>query len=149
MSTGKYISITTINYPTEGVKTIAKTKTDWTILAVADRKTPPDWDCQNVRLLSIEEQKAFDSNFAKECPLDHYAGKNIGYLNNARIMELLSDIRLSDDPNQIGSNMRICYERLVEAQIISQEELHLVDLWLKDIEEFNKNVEMVPAGNLI
>lgn len=329
MSTGKFIVITTINYPAKAIKTIAKTKQDWTILAVADRKTPPDWNCQNIRLLSIEEQMTFDSNFVQECPSDHYARKNIGYLkairdgaeviaetdddnipkenfltsvnqnvkgrlvrkcgwenvythftdkriwprgfpleyinrsfekssplsdesvfdcpiqqylvddnpdvdaiyrmttkvdtkfwsntvilsegtfcpfnsqntiwwpdafvllylpclvsfrmtdiwrsfiaqiclykagkkvafgqatmsqvrnehslirdfadeitgylNNTRIMELLSDIRLSDEPNQIGPNMRACYERLVEAEIIPQDELRLVDLWLKDI----------------
>jgi len=329
MSTGKFIVITTINYPAKAIKTIAKTKQDWTILAVADRKTPPDWNCQNIRLLSIEEQMTFDSNFVQECPLDHYARKNVGYLkairdgaeviaetdddnipkenfltsldqsvkgrlvkkagweniyrhftderiwprgfpleyinrsletpspltgesvfdcpiqqylvddnpdvdaiyrmttkvdtkfwsntvilsegtfcpfnsqntiwwpdafallylpclvsfrmtdiwrsfiaqiclykagkkvafgqatmsqvrnehslirdfadeiagylNNTRIMEMLSDIRLSDEPNQIGPNMRACYERLVEAEIIPQDELRLVDLWLKDI----------------
>ena len=66
-----------------------------------------------------------------------------------KYIELLSDISLSDDPNQIGPNMRICYERLVEATIVSQDELHLVDLWLKDIEKFNKNTETVPAGNII
>jgi hypothetical protein len=329
MSTGKFIVITTINYPAKAIKTIAKTKQDWTILAVADRKTPPDWNCQNIRLLSIEEQMTFDSNFVQECPSDHYARKNVGYLkairdgaeviaetdddnipkenfltsvnqnvkgrlvrkcgwenvythftdkriwprgfpleyinrsfeessplsdesvfdcpiqqylvddnpdvdaiyrmttkvdtkfwsntvilsegtfcpfnsqntiwwpdafallylpclvsfrmtdiwrsfiaqiclykagkkvafgqatmsqvrnehslirdfadeiagylNNTRIMEMLSDIRLSDEPNQIGPNMRACYERLVEAEIIPQDELRLVDLWLKDI----------------
>jgi hypothetical protein len=344
MSTDKYIILTTINHPSQAVKTIAKMKKDWTILAVADRKTPPDWNCQDVRLLSLHEQKAFDSNFAQKCPLDHYARKNIGYLkairdgarviaetdddnipkenfltslnqrikgrlvkksgweniythftderiwprgfpleyinrsfettspltgesvfdcpiqqylvdgdpdvdaiyrlttqvdtkfrpntvvlsegtfcpfnsqntiwwpeafvllylpgsvsfrmtdiwrsfiaqiclyktgkhvgfglatmlqarnehslvrdfadeipgylNNARIMELLRNSRLSDDPNQIGPNMRICYERLVEAQIVSQNELHLVDLWLKDIEEFNKSFEMATVENL-
>jgi hypothetical protein len=41
--------------------------------------------------------------------------------------------------------MRICYERLTEAQIVSQDGLHLVDLWLKDIEQFTKNIEMVEA----
>jgi len=63
-------------------------------------------------------------------------------------MELLSSIKLSDNPNQIGTNMRICYERLVEAHIVSQNELHLVDLWLKDIEEFHKNIEMATVENL-
>jgi hypothetical protein len=345
MTTEKYIILTTINYPTEGVKTIASTKKDWNILAVADRKTPLDWNSPNVRLMSMVEQKEFDSKFAQECPPDHYARKNIGYLkairdgariiaetdddnipnekfltslnqsvkgrlvkksgwaniyrhftneriwprgfpleyinrsqeapsplsgesvfdcpiqqylvdgdpdvdaiyrlttkakikflpntivisqgtfcpfnsqntiwwpdafallylpctvsfrmtdiwrsfiaqiclykagkqiafgratmfqernqhslirdftdeitgylNNARIMELLSDTMLSDDPSQIGPNMRICYEQLVEAQIVPQDELHFVDLWLKDIEKFNKNIEIVPAANLI
>ncbi|MHC4727831.1 MAG: STELLO glycosyltransferase family protein [Planctomycetota bacterium] len=344
MTTEKYIILTTINYPSQAVKTIAKMKKDWTILAVADRKTPLDWNCQDVRLLSLEKQKEFDSNFAQECPLDHYSRKNIGYLkairdgaqiivetdddnipkenfltsldqsvkgrmvnkpgweniyrhftdkkiwprgfpleyinqsfettsplpdefvfdcpiqqylvdgdpdvdaiyrlttkvktkfrpntvvisegtfcpfnsqntiwwpdafallylpssvsfrmtdiwrsfiaqiclyktgkhvafgqatmfqarnkhnlsrdfadeipgylNNARIMELLSNVRLSDDPNQIGPNMRICYEQLVEAQIVLKDELHLVDLWLKDIEQFSKNIEMATVESL-
>jgi hypothetical protein len=344
MLTEKYIILTTINYPTEGVKTIAKTKKDWTILAVADRKTPPAWCCQNVRLLSLDQQREFDSSYAKECPLDHYARKNIGYLkairdgarviaetdddnipkenylvsvnqsvkgrlikksgweniyrhftderiwprgfplerinksfqgvspltnesvfdcpiqqylvdgdpdvdaiyrlttntdikfrpntvvlsegtfcpfnsqntiwwpdafvllylpgsvsfritdiwrsfiaqiclykagkhlafrqatmfqarnrhnlikdftdeisgylNNAIIIELLNDTGLSDNPNRIGTNMRICYERLVEANIIPKEELHLVDLWLKDIKEFSENREMATAESL-
>ena len=66
-----------------------------------------------------------------------------------KYIELPSNISLSDDSNQIGPNMRICYERLVEAKIVSQDELPLVDLWLKDIGEFNKNIEMVPAEILI
>ena len=344
MSTGKYIILTTINYPTQAVKAMAKTKKDWTIFAVADRKTPLDWSCKDVLMMSIKEQKEFGSNFAQECPFNHYARKNIGYLkairdgaqviaetdddnvpkenfltyldqsikgrlvkksgweniyrhftedriwprgfplehinrsfevispltsesvfdcpiqqylvdgdpdvdaiyrlttqvdiklcpntvvlsegtfcpfnsqntiwwpeafvllylpssvsfrmtdiwrsfiaqiclykagkhvafgqatmfqarnehslvrdfvdeipgylNNARIMELLSNIRLSDDPNQIGSNMHLCYERLIEAGIIQQNELHLVDLWLKDVGEFSKNTEMVTVENL-
>jgi hypothetical protein len=337
MLTGKFIIITTINYPAQAVKTIAKTKRDWTILAVADRKTPPDWSCQNVQLLSIDDQMAFDSDFVQECPFDHYARKNVGYLkairdgaqviaetdddnipkenfltsvnqsvkgrlveksgwenvythftdkriwprgfpleyinqsfeassslngesvfdcpiqqylvdgnpdvdaiyrlttkvdmkfqpntvvlsegtfcpfnsqntiwwpdafallylpssvsfrvtdiwrsfiaqiclhkagkkvafgqatmfqarnehslvrdfadeidgylNNAGIMELLSNIRLSNEPNQIGTNMRVCYERLVEAKIVPQNELRLVDLWLKDIGRFAKHCD--------
>ena len=63
-------------------------------------------------------------------------------------MELLSDTSLSDDPNQIGPNMRICYERLVEAKIVSPDELRLVDLWLKDIKQFSKKTVMVTAENL-
>jgi hypothetical protein len=78
-----------------------------------------------------------------------FADEISGYLNNARIMELLSDISLSDDPNQIGPNMRACYERLAEVKIVSQDELNLVDLWLKDIKQFSKNIETVSAGNLI
>ena len=341
---GKFIVLTTVNYPTEAVKTIAKNKRDWTILAVADKKTPIDWNCQDVRLFSIEEQKEFESKFAQECLFNHYARKNIGYLkaiqegaeivvetdddnipkenflntinqnitgrlvkksgwenvyrhftneriwprgfpleyinrsfetispfadesifdcpiqqylvdgdpdvdaiyrlttkvdtkfnpntivlsertfcpfnsqntiwwpdafallylpctvsfrmtdiwrsffaqiclykagkniafgqatmfqnrnehnlikdfadeipgylNNSKIMELLREIGLSDDPNQIGPNMRTCYERLVKAQIISKDELRLVDLWLMDIKELSKNTEMVTAENL-
>ena len=77
-----------------------------------------------------------------------FADEISGYLNNAMIMELLSDTCLSDDPIQIGSNMRICYERLIEEKIVSQEELRFVDLWLKDIKKFSKNTEAVPAVNI-
>jgi hypothetical protein len=70
-----------------------------------------------------------------------FADEIDGYLNNAGIMELLSNIRLSDEPNQIGPNMRVCYERLVEAKIVPQNELHLVDLWLKDIGRFAKHCD--------
>ena len=71
-----------------------------------------------------------------------------GYLNNSKIMELLSDIELSNNPDQIGHNMRSCYERLAEEQIISQDELRLLDLWLKDIKEFSKNSEKITIENL-
>jgi hypothetical protein len=342
MQTDKYIILTTINYPTEGIKKIAKLKKNWNILVVADRKTPLDWDYQNVKMLSVNQQKAFESSFAQECPPDHYARKNIGYLkairdgarviaetdddnipndkflisvnqkvkgrlvkkfgweniyrhftderiwprgfpleyinqsfetispltnesifdcsiqqhltdgdpdvdaiyrltikvqtkfrpntvvlsegtfcpfnsqntiwwpdafvllylpgsvsfrmtdiwrsfvaqtclhkagkniafrqatmyqarnkhslirdfadeisgylNNAKIMEILHSTELSDNPYQIGMNMRICYERLVEANIIPRDELRLVDLWLKDIEKFSVNTGMVTAN---
>ena len=344
MSKEKYIILTTINYPSHAVKTIAQMKKDWTILAVADRKTPTNWNCQNIQLLSLEDQKELDSNFAQECPTDHYCRKNIGYLkaikdgaqviaetdddnipkenfltsvnknvkgrlvkktgweniyqhftdqriwprgfplehinpsleihsplsgeavfdcpiqqflvdgdpdvdaiyrlttqvvikfhpntivlsegifcpfnsqntiwwpeafpllylpslvnfrmtdiwrsfiaqiclyktdkhvafgqatmfqarnehnltrdfadeipgylDNARIMELLCSTKLSENPKQIGQNMRICYEQLVEAKIVGQNELHFVDLWLKDIKQFSKNIEMVTVGSL-
>ncbi len=334
MSKEKFIVITTINNPTRAVRAIANMKEDWTILVVADRKTPLNWSCQNVRLFSIKDQMEFDSDYARQCPLDHYARKNIGYLkairdgaqviaetdddnipkenflssvnqsvkgrpaensgwenvyihfadnriwprgfpleyiyrsfeapgqltseslfdcpiqqylvdgdpdvdaiyrltiktdtkfrsntvilsegtfcpfnsqntiwwpdvfvllylpctvsfrvtdiwrsfvaqiclhkagknvafgpatmfqarnehslirdfadeipgylNNARIMELLSNINLLDGPEHIVLNMRLCYERLVEAEIIPKTELHLLDLWLKDIEQFSK-----------
>ena len=36
----------------------------------------------------------------------------------------------------------------IPEQLVSQDELHLVDLWLKDIKQFSKNIEKVPAGNL-
>jgi hypothetical protein len=81
--------------------------------------------------------------------LKDFADETPGYLNNSKIMELLSNIRLLDNPHQIGPNMRTCYERLVEEQIVSEDELHLVDLWLKDIKEFSKKTKLVTAENLI
>jgi hypothetical protein len=56
-----------------------------------------------------------------------------GYLNNVRIMEILTSLPLSDTPDDMGNNLRLCYEKLVEEKIVPPEELHLVDLWLQDL----------------
>jgi hypothetical protein len=118
MLTEKYIILTTINYPTEGVKTIAKTKKDWTILAVADRKTPPAWCCQNVRLLSLDQQREFDSSYAKECPLDHYARKNIGYLKAIR--DGARVIAETDDDNIPKENYLVSVNQSVKGRLIKK-----------------------------
>lgn len=59
-----------------------------------------------------------------------------GYLNNTRIIELLSGLTLSNLPNKTGENLRLCYEKLIEAEIIPQDELHLVDLWLEELSQY-------------
>lgn len=95
--TREFIIITTINPPTQAIKTIVKTRNDWNILIVADKKTPLDWSCQNTNLLSVEDQLAFDSAFARECPWNHYARKNIGYLK--AIKDGAEVIAETDDDN--------------------------------------------------
>jgi hypothetical protein len=87
-------------------------------------------------MYQTRNEHTLTKDFADEIP---------GYLNNSRIMELLSSTTLSDNPNQIGSNMRACYERLVEAGIVRRDELHLVDLWLRDMRQFTENVRLVAA----
>jgi len=118
MLTKKYIILTTINYPTEGIKTIAKIKKDWNIVAVADRKTPLDWYCQNVRMLSIEEQKEFDSSYAQECPLDHYARKNIGYLKAIRDDAMV--IAETDDDNIPKENFLTSVNQMVKGRLVKK-----------------------------
>jgi hypothetical protein len=76
MPENKFIVITTINYPTEGVKKIAQICPDWNIVIVGDRKTPNDWSCEGVQFLSIEDQLTLNNAFAKECPVNHYARKS-------------------------------------------------------------------------
>jgi len=117
MSKERFIVITTINYPTRSIKTIANNKRDWTILVVADRKTPLDWNCQNVEQLSIKDQMTFDSEYARQCPLDHYARKNIGYLkaikDGARVIAETDDDNIPKD-NFLSSVSRNIKGRLVE-----------------------------------
>ncbi len=79
MSPNGAIVITTINPPTEAVRRIADTCAGWTFLVVGDKKTPADWRWDGVTFLSAAEQMGM-GRFAAECPFNHYARKNVGYL---------------------------------------------------------------------
>lgn len=76
----KTIVITTINPPTEAVRKIAATCLDWTFLVIGDRKTPADWSYPGVTFISAAAQLESGGAFAAECPFNHYARKNAGYL---------------------------------------------------------------------
>lgn len=93
---GKFIVITTINHPTPAVKKIAEIP-DFKTIIVADKKTPADFNCQNTFLLSLPDQLALDSDFAKKCPYNHYSRKNIGYIK--AIAEGATLIAETDDDN--------------------------------------------------
>lgn len=80
----KAIIITTINPPTAAVQKIAKDHSDWDFLIVGDKKTPADWQWENTTLLSVADQAAMDSAYAAACPFNHYARKNIGYIQAIR-----------------------------------------------------------------
>ena len=75
----KFIVITTIFPPTEAVIKFAKMK-DWQLVVVGDRKTPKQWQLNNVIYLSPNEQLRLFPKFANALPWDSYSRKNIGYL---------------------------------------------------------------------
>jgi hypothetical protein len=81
MSRSGTIIITTINHPTEAVRKIAATRPDWEFLVIGDRKTPQDWEWPGVHFFSVDDQIAAVGKFAEECPFNHYARKNAGYLH--------------------------------------------------------------------
>jgi hypothetical protein len=56
-----------------------------------------------------------------------------GYLNNQRIVDLLSSIPLRQGKTAIMENLLICYDRLVAAEIFDVREIGLVQMWCKDI----------------
>lgn len=80
MSQQPSIIITTINPPTEGVREVARFSDRWKVIVVGDRKTPADWQHPGVEFIGAAEQTTMDSAFARECPFNHYARKNVGYL---------------------------------------------------------------------
>ena len=75
----KYIIITSIFQPTKAVKAFAKLK-DYQLIVVGDKKSPKNYNCDNVTFLSIEDQKKFDYPILNDLPYNHYCRKMIGYL---------------------------------------------------------------------
>jgi hypothetical protein len=73
-------------------------------------------------------------DFADEIP---------GYLLNRRIVGCLEPLQLSHSPDDIGHNLRICYEALAAAEIMDRRELLLLDAWLKDL----TTIGLIPAAN--
>lgn len=80
MKSDRWIIITTINHPSEAILRIAELCPDWNILVVGDRKTPANWHCHGVRFLSIDEQASMPFSLSQHAPFNHYARKNLGYL---------------------------------------------------------------------
>jgi STELLO glycosyltransferases len=56
-----------------------------------------------------------------------------GYLNNAKICQLLGELRLKPGRKAVIENMRRCYETLVENGIFPAKELPLLKAWLADL----------------
>lgn len=59
-----------------------------------------------------------------------------GYLLNNKIKSILEKAPLKSGVSNINSNLRVCYELLIEHGIInSSKELELLDAWLEDLEK--------------
>ncbi|MFN0111790.1 MAG: STELLO glycosyltransferase family protein [Blastocatellia bacterium] len=57
-----------------------------------------------------------------------------GYTRNAEMVDLLERLSLGTGPAAVNSNLRICYEALVQAGFFPQKELELVEAWLSDLQ---------------
>lgn len=118
MQEKKFIIITTINYPTEGVKKIATNCQDWNLLIIGDKKTPSDWNWEGIEFLSVQAQTMLDSTFAQECPFNHYARKNIGYLQ--AIQSGAEVIAETDDDNIPYDGFLNAIDKYVEGQLVQK-----------------------------
>lgn len=56
-----------------------------------------------------------------------------GYLNNERIKVALDELNLGEGTDAIPANLRKCYARLCEMDLIGKDELPLLDAWLLDL----------------
>lgn len=59
-----------------------------------------------------------------------------GYLNNAKIATVLQKLELQAGTEHLAENMRRCYRALVAMNIVGEQELTLLDAWLKDLQLF-------------
>lgn len=93
------VVITSIQAPTPAVRAFARLK-GHTLIVVGDRRTPSGWQCPGAHYLSAAWQRRCPFALARRLPWNHYARKNLGYLEAARRRAGL--IAESDDDNLPG-----------------------------------------------
>ena len=76
----KFIVITSIFNPTEAVISFSK-NTEYELIVAGDKKSPADWKCENVKYLSVNDQKQIGNHLNKVLPFNHYCRKMMGYLD--------------------------------------------------------------------
>lgn len=78
--------VTTIGKPNQALRSLASgaVRANWQFIAIGDRKSPADFTLDGCRFYSLEMQLDTGLAFARDCPVNHYARKNIGYLLAAR-----------------------------------------------------------------
>lgn len=91
-----FIIITSIFKPTEAIHKFAALS-NYELVVVGDKKSPADWQCDNVTFLSVDEQERQGLEICKRLPYNHYGRKLVGYLYAIRNgAEIIID---TDDDN--------------------------------------------------
>lgn len=75
----RYIIITSIFSPSVAVRKFASID-GYDLIVVGDKKTPPDWNCENVDFISLKAQQPIATALSDAIPLNHYSRKMIGYV---------------------------------------------------------------------
>lgn len=60
-----------------------------------------------------------------------------GYNNNAQIIKSLKELDLKEGFDNIPSNMKLCYNALIELGLVDQRENDLLDAWFEDLSNLN------------
>jgi STELLO glycosyltransferases len=72
-------------------------------------------------------------------PMRDFRDEIPGYLNNRRIAETLEGLNLASGVENIGANLRLCYESLVRIAILETRELDLLEAWIEDFAAIRKS----------
>jgi len=59
-----------------------------------------------------------------------------GYTNNDKIYNSLKELKLKEGIQNIPVNMKVCYQKLIEMNLVDEKEMNLLDSWFKDIEHY-------------
>lgn len=76
------VVVTSISAPNQSLRDLASgcRRHGGRFYVIGDEASPRDFSLDGCRFSSIEAQRATGFEFARQCPLRHYARKNIGYL---------------------------------------------------------------------
>ena len=64
-----------------------------------------------------------------------------GYKNYSIVIDELTKLSLAEGPENIPSNLKICYKKLIDTGIFKPLELEFVNLWLVDLESLKINLQ--------
>jgi hypothetical protein len=78
MTPSKFLVITTVNAPSEGIAEFCKWP-GWQVVVVGDRRTPENWEQKGAVYLDMVEQYDRFKDFAKAVPENTYTRKMMGY----------------------------------------------------------------------
>jgi hypothetical protein len=62
-----------------------------------------------------------------------------GYSNAALIYESLKNLDLKEGEENIANNMKICYQKLVDLELVGKSEMDLLNSWINDVNRLNLN----------
>jgi hypothetical protein len=74
------IVITSIFAPTKAVNKFAALA-DYQLVVAGDKKSPVQWEAENVTYLSVQDQEAMGMGMSAKLPYNHYGRKMMGYLH--------------------------------------------------------------------
>lgn len=82
----KAIVVTSVNHPSSALRALATGAVQYGVdfIVVGDVKSPSDFYLSGCTFLSMEWQRQSDFRYAVACPINHYARKNVGYLEAIR-----------------------------------------------------------------
>jgi len=80
------IVVTSVAEPNEALKALAKGCIDngFDFIVIGDEASPAEFHIEGCEFYSLSRQRKSEFEFARQCPLRHYARKNIGYLEAIR-----------------------------------------------------------------